>query len=195
MKRFFGFILNRRVYKVLTIVMVCCWAIFGINVAVKLVYRFGYPVKYKTEVVKASEEFGLDKFLIFSMIKTESGFNEKAVSDKGAIGLMQITEKTGEYIAEKLGATDYDLKNAEDNIYFGCYYVKYLITRFKDLNVALCAYNAGEGNVSLWLLDERYSLDGETLKDVPFKETKEYVDRVNKTLIKYKKLYTNILDK
>ena len=195
MKRFFGLILNRRVYKVLTIVMVCCWAIFGINVAVKFVYRFGYPVKYKTEVVKASVEFGLDEFLIFSMIKTESGFNEKAVSDKGAIGLMQITEKTGEYIAEKLGVEDYDLKNAEDNIYFGCYYVKYLITRFKDLNVALCAYNAGEGNVSLWLLDERYSSDGETLKEVPFKETKEYVDRINKTLIKYKKLYTNILDK
>ena len=68
MKRFFGLILNRRVYKVLTVVMVCCWAIFGINVAVKFVYRFGYPVKYKTEVVKASVEFGLDEFLIFSMI-------------------------------------------------------------------------------------------------------------------------------
>ena len=195
MKKFLGFILNRKVYKVLTVIMVSIWVVLGVNLAVKLVYRFGYPLKYKTEVTRASEEFELDKFLIFSMIKTESGFKESAESDKGAIGLMQITEKTGEYIAEKLGVTDYDLKKAEDNIYFGCYYLKYLITRFKSTDVALCAYNAGEGNVSLWLLDERYSLDGVTLNEVPFKETKEYVEKVNKTFLKYKKLYTNILDK
>lgn len=195
MKKLFGLVFNRKVYKVLTVIMVCFWVFFGANFAIKFLYRFGYPVKYKEEVIGASAEFGLDKFLIFSMIKTESGFNENAKSDKGAIGLMQITEKTGEYIAEKLGVKDYDLTNAKDNIYFGCYYLKYLMTRFKNITLALCAYNAGEGNVSLWLLDERYSLDGETLKEVPYKETKEYVDRVNKTFLKYKKLYTNILDK
>ena len=67
----------------------------------------------------------------------------------------------------------------------GCYYLKYLFDRFKNVNVVLCAYNAGEGNVRKWLKNKEYSLDGKTIKSIPFNETDKYVKKINKTYKKY----------
>ena len=155
-----------------------------------------YPLSdYKSEILSAAERYDMDAALVFAIIKTESGFDKTAVSDKGATGLMQITEKTADYVASLRGIAEYDLFDAATNIDFGCYYYKYLENRFGDKNTCLAAYNAGEGNVFLWLKDEHYSLDGKTLDVIPITETNEYVEKVNKSLRKYKKLYYNILDK
>ena len=82
-----------------------------------------------------------------------------------------------------------------DNLDFGCYYIRYLLDKFCVLETALCAYNAGEGRVSSWLKDGRYSLDGITLYEIPFSETKAYLSKIKESLSKYKKLYGNLLDK
>ena len=108
---------------------------------------------------------------------------------------MQITPKTGEYIAKLSGAKKYDLLDAETNISFGCYYLSYLYDKFDKIETVICAYNAGEGNVSEWLKNEEYSNDGESLRVVPYSETREYIKKIKKTFEKYKKLYGNILDK
>ena len=182
--------------KILTVYLAICWimlAFFG------LLYMYNkkyvYPLKYKELVFEYADYYGLDRALIFAVIKTESSFRTDAVSKAGAIGLMQITQKTGEYIAQKLGVERYDLMNNADNINFGCYYIKYLFVRFKDMDTALVAYNAGEGNVSIWLMDEKLTSDGKTLKSIPFKESREYLDKIHKNFEKYKKLYKKILDK
>ena len=154
-----------------------------------------YPIKYKEIVFEYSQNYDLDKALIFAIIKTESGFNEKAISKVGAIGLMQITETTGKYIAQKLNEKTFDLKNAKTNIRFGCFYIRYLFDRFEDNKTALIAYNAGEGNVKAWLSDKNYSLDGKTLKVIPFGESREYINKIYRNFEKYKKLYKNFLDK
>ena len=133
--------------------------------------------------------------MVFSVIKTESNFKSNAESQAGAIGLMQITPKTADYIAEMLKISDYDLLDAYTNVWFGCYYLKYLLNKFSLLNVALCAYNAGEGNVALWLNNQDYSTDKINLSVIPFKETKEYLAKILKTYKKYSELYGNILDK
>ena len=65
----------------------------------------------------------------------------------------------------------------------------YLEDYYKDIETALAAYNAGMGNVSGWLKDEKYSSDGVTLKDIPFGETKRYVERVKKLQVIYEILY------
>ena len=157
--------------------------------------QFIYKLDYKTLVYENAKEYGLDEFLVFSVIKVESGFDSTAISNKGAMGLMQITPKTGEFIAEKLKIKDYNLLSPKTNVQFGCYYLRYLIDKFKSVQTAICAYNAGEGNVKAWLNKTEYSTDRINLIKVPFKETEEYREKIKKTFEKYNKLYENILDK
>ncbi|MBR2498671.1 MAG: lytic transglycosylase domain-containing protein [Clostridia bacterium] len=183
-------------YKILTVILSIYWAIFGFGFACNCISRvYLYPVKYKAHVLENAEYYGLDSLLIFSIIKVESGFNPDAKSKAGAIGLMQITEDTGEYIAKMQGVESYDLSDAHTNITFGCFYLKYLLLKFENQDTALCAYNAGEGNVNSWLNNEKYSKDKKTLLNIPFPETRNYVKKINETFVKYKKLYENILDK
>ena len=188
-------IILKRTYKILKIIVLVYTALFSIAFLTFCAVRMHYPVKYKEQVVACANEYQLDSNLIFAMIKVESGFNEKAISRAGAKGLMQITDRTGEYIAEKLGVKEYDLLDAKTNVAFGSYYIRYLLERFEKIEVALAAYNAGEGTVSIWLDNKEYSEDGINLTHVPYPETKSYIEKIKKTFSKYKKLYENILDK
>ena len=154
-----------------------------------------YPLQYKEQVFKYADNYGLDRALVFSVIKTESSFDKNAISSAGAIGLMQITNSTAKYIAENLGEKDFELTDPETNIKFGCYYLKYLYYRFSDMETALVAYNAGEGNVIKWLKDKNFSDDGKRLKNIPFKESREYITKIKENAKKYNKLYNKILDK
>ena len=182
-------------YRVLGVIVAAIIIFFSLNFLFYTGIRRFYPLEYSEEVKKYAKEYELDQALVYSIIKVESGFNEKAQSKKGAQGLMQITESTGKYIAEKLKVTEYDLKNGRTNIYFGCYYLRYLFSRFKKLETVIAAYNAGEGKVTEWLNDSRYSDDNKTLTSIPFRETREYIKKIKKTFVKYNKLYGNILDK
>ena len=172
-----------------------CVLIFGFCFCVNSVNRKIYPLYYKEQVIKYSALYGVDSALVFATIKVESNFDYMAKSRAGAIGLMQIKESTGEYIANMLKVSEYDLYNPTDNVRFGVFYLKYLLDKFNCLETAVCAYNAGEGKVSLWLNNSEYSDDGLTLKHIPYVETKVYLEKIKKTFIKYNKLYENILDK
>lgn len=178
-------------YNVLAIIV----AVFILTFGLIAVNKHLYPLKQKELVIKYADEYLLDRALIFAVIKVESDFENTAVSKKGAIGLMQIKNQTGEYIAMLLGEKTFDLTNAETNVKYGCYYIRYLIDRFKNKYTAIIAYNAGEGNVSAWLKNKRYSKDGVSLISTPFNETNEYLKKIKKSFSKYKKLYPNILDK
>jgi len=157
---------------------------------VKLCKNILFPMDYEEVVTKYANENELDKYLVMAVIKTESDFIPDAHSGK-ATGLMQLTDDTGKWVARKLNIrySNADLKNPERNIRLGCYYLKYLIKHYKNTDVALAAYNGGMGNVDKWLKDEKYSDDGKSLKNIPFKETREYVEKVNKHWDKYKNMY------
>jgi len=186
----------KKLYKVLTTILMGFWIVIALCFFMRCgTMTYVYPIEYKELVFEYADIYGLERALVFAVIKTESGFDENAESNAGAIGLMQITSETGKYIADKLGVEQYDLKDAETNINFGCYYIKYLYLRFKDIDTALIAYNAGEGNVSSWLSNPEYSNDGKTLDSIPFAETTEYIKKIRENFSKYKKLYGNFLDK
>ncbi len=188
--------ISKVLYKILVGFLFFCWIIFSLfSVSKCYQVRYVYPLKYKETVVKYADYYSLDRAIVFAVINTESGFNVNAKSKAGAMGLMQITEKTGEYIANRLGIDNYNIMDIETNINFGCYYIKYLLTKFGDLDTALIAYNAGEGNVAIWLTDKKYSIDGKRLKSTPFRESNEYIIKIHKNFEKYKKLYKKILDK
>ena len=104
---------------------------------------------------------------------------------------MQIMPSTAKWIAQKIGE-DYSeekLLNGEYNLKIGSWYLSYLIDYFNDEKLGICAYNAGQGNVSMWLKNEEYSQDGKTLKKIPFEETKNYLNKVYKNYKYYKNRY------
>ncbi len=155
--------------------------------------NFILPQKYSGFVEKYSDEYGIDKHLVYAVIHSESGFKNDALSHKEAKGLMQITESTGSWAAEKIGIDDFkteDLYDPETNIRIGCWYLSELIVQFEgEVSTALAAYNAGNGKVSEWLDNPEYSIDGKTLTTIPYEETLNYVKRVNLINVLYDMVY------
>lgn len=152
-----------------------------------------YPLRYEDQIIRYSEESGLDPHLVMGIIWAESKFNPNATSNKDAKGLMQIIPRTGSWIAGQVGISQYDdemLYDPETNIMFGCWYFAYLLKVFDgDTELALASYNGGMGNVMKWLKDNRYSDNGKQLKDIPFKETSDYLERVMEARERYINLY------
>lgn len=179
--------------------VICLLLAFGllfvcIATATNVILKKQYPLKYKPYVFKYCEEYALNYNLVFAVIKTESNFNKDAVSEKGAIGLMQITPATGDFIAKSLSLTDYNLFLPETNIMFGCFYLNYLFKKFENRNTVILAYNAGEGKVSQWLKNSEFSSNGKTLQKIPYAESDKYLVKVQKSFNIYAKLYGKILD-
>jgi len=192
---------NKTNYGLIVLIVLLIAVIFGFlfDIICTAIEKQAYPMpsEYSDFVEKYSAEYDVPRELVYAVIKTESGFDSSAVSNKGAIGLMQMLPSTFEWLTKDMLRDHLDtgmLYDPETNIKYGTYYLSRLYNKFGDWNTALAAYNCGEGNVSEWLVDSRYSLDGKSLiiKKIPneFRETKNYVSKVNKAFDKYKKLYT-----
>ena len=142
----------------------------------------------------AAEEFGLDIYFVYSIIKVESNFEADATSHVGAKGLMQLMDITAEECNEK-GEYGYsipsDLYDPEKNVMLGCSYIKSLMDTYGDKSLALAAYNAGTGNVRKWLEDESLADGNGGLSHIPYEETEDYVKKVIRTYERYTELYGN----
>lgn len=152
-----------------------------------------HPKKYSEFVEKYAAEYEIDPDIIYSVIKTESSFDSKAVSEVGARGLMQIMEETFDWIRFRLGDEDTvydDMFDPEMNIRYGSYLVDYLLEKFGDKDTAIAAYHAGAGCVSGWLTEKENSADGKRLDNIPSSSTAHYVNKINKALGNYKELYS-----
>jgi|Deesub1362A_J573_1020465.scaffolds.fasta_scaffold00004_14 soluble lytic murein transglycosylase len=116
---------------------------------------------YESIINKAADKYRIDPMLIKAIIAAESNFNARAVSKKGAMGLMQLMPST----AVAMGVLN--PFNPEENIEGGIRYLKHLLEKFDgDLNLALAAYNAGPTNV------KKYG------NVPPIKETQNYIKKV-----------------
>ncbi len=152
-----------------------------------------YPLKYEEYVERYSKEYNVDKYFVYAVIRTESGFKPDAVSNVGARGLMQIMEDTFDWVKFRMGDEDavyYDMFNAEKNIQYGSWLLAYLYDEFGSVEVAAAAYHAGRGNVNKWLQDERYSSDGVHLDKIPIKDTAHYVSKITKAMDIYVRKYS-----
>jgi hypothetical protein len=112
--------------------------------------------------VRFSERHGLTPWIIRAIIKTESNWDPRAVSKKGAVGLMQLMPGTAQLLKV-------DPRDPEQNVEGGVRYFSFLYDTFKDLDLALIAYNAGPGYA------ERYAQGRVSL----YGETRQYVRLVN----------------
>lgn len=126
--------------------------------------------KYDDLISSVSRKYNVDSALVKAVIKAESNFDHKAVSPKGARGLMQLMPATANSLEVR------DSFHPEKNIDGGVRYLRYLLNLFRgDLSLALAAYNAGEAAVARY----NYSIP-------PFRETQTYVQRVLHYLAQYR---------
>lgn len=112
-----------------------------------------YPKTYSEAVLCYQEKYKVEENLIYAVIKAESNFKQEAVSNKEAIGVMQLMEETAKDVAKK-NAIELDFENARQelfdvhkNIEIGTCYLATLLERYQNKEVALAAYNAGIGTV------------------------------------------------
>lgn len=156
-----------------------------------LVWRFVYPLEYEETIRAASTEYGIEPALAAAVIRTESRFDPQVESSQGAVGFMQVRPETARFISERSGITG-DYREPRTNIWMGIWYLSYLRDRYEgDGRMVLAAYNSGEGQVDTWVSEGVF----EAGRDIPFKETREYVDEVLETRDIYAELYGSDLDR
>lgn len=149
-----------------------------------------YPLGYRQEIMKASDEYNLEPEFICAVIHTESRFDPEATSPVGAKGLMQLMPETFLWLASVRGEdrTESDLLTPRINIDYGCYYLRYLADTYGDIYTAAASYNAGSV-VTSWLGNPDYSSDGITLSSIPYPETEDYVEKIKTAQQMYQSLY------
>ena len=137
------------------------------------------PARYRHEARLYASSFSLSPALVLAMVRAESGGDPNAVSDEGAIGLLQLMPATFEEARQGLSlAPDASPLDPSANLLCGSWYFSSLLEEFRHIDVALAAYNAGPTRVRQWLRDPALSKDGEHLISVPYPETEAYVRRV-----------------
>jgi soluble lytic murein transglycosylase len=149
--------------------------------------RARYPLRYQAIVRGHARNYRLDPALLAAVIYQESKFDANARSSSGAIGLMQLLPATAEGIALHTGGSKFrvsDLDNPEINVRYGSWYLRHLLDKYGNEQLALAAYNAGQHNVDTW----RAAGEG-----IQFSETRHYVDRVEHLKKVYRKAYASAL--
>lgn len=177
-------------YKVFfTLIVIVAISVFSVYNYTKIALREqikNYPMEYADIVEKYSSLYGVDEPVIYATILCESNFDSGAVSPKGAMGLMQLTPDTFEWLCTKTGEDiqSLDILDPEVNIRYGTYFLAMLYEEFGAADIVHAAYNAGRSRVRGWLKSEEYFKDGK-LYNIPFKETRSYVEKIKRATQKY----------
>jgi soluble lytic murein transglycosylase len=149
--------------------------------------RLRYPLAYETIIRGHARNYHLEPALLAAVIYQESKFETDARSEAGAIGLMQLRPETAKGIATRTGGAGFrvdDLYDPELNVRYGSWYLRHLLDKYDDEQLALAAYNAGQTRVDRWRADGRGIL---------FAETRHYVERVGELKTIYRRAYASEL--
>lgn len=180
---------KRLIALILAVVVLAC-----MPALVRQVERQLYPCKFPDIVHTYAAEYDLDPLLIYTFIRTESGFDPEAVSNMGARGLMQMTEETFDWLKTKLAPqedlTFDDLYDPDCAVRFGAYYLRLCLDRYGgDVATAAAAYHSGWGTVDSLLNREDYAGDGRTLPSFPYSNMNHYVEKILHSYERYTELY------
>ena len=141
-----------------------------------------FPLLYKPSLLQQAASRGIDPAIPYAILRRESAYQSTARSPVGALGLMQIMPKTGQYIAgqlnERLGSSK-RLYDPDLNIRYGTFYISEMLRRFDgQLALAAAAYNAGPHRVKQWLPSGRPMPADIWVELIRFNETRKYVTTV-----------------
>ncbi|HEV3036031.1 MAG TPA: lytic transglycosylase domain-containing protein [Solirubrobacteraceae bacterium] len=139
------------------------------------------PLSDASIIRRQAAEKRLDPALIAAVIYAETKF-EPRPSSAGAEGLMQILPSTAYYLARLSGGSSFtasDLSEPSVNVAYGSYYLRYLLDHYGGNEMlAVAAYNGGETNVDRWVAQADAAGRQLSVQEIPFSETREYVQRV-----------------
>lgn len=179
-------------YRVVPVALVLLLGVtsFVYSFGPSLLFKPMYPLEHESEITASASAHGVDPYLVAAIIRSESSWDERASSHRGAIGLMQLMPETASDMVEK-GLVDPNrfsvdrLTDSATNIEFGCAYLSYLMMYFNGAtDKAVAAYNAGMGNVDIW------TQGGDILHNaITFPETQAYLVRVTMAQTRYRELY------
>jgi soluble lytic murein transglycosylase len=151
----------------------------------EIVRRTIYPLEYEQTIREVSATHDLEPTLVAAVVYTESRFRPEVRSHRGAYGLMQLLPQTATFIRERSGIQG-DYRDPRVNLRMGAWYLSYLEGRYMgDERLMLAAYNSGEGQVDSWISDRGFDVG----EDIPFRETREYVENVLEARQTYEELY------
>jgi soluble lytic murein transglycosylase-like protein len=158
------------------------------------IFKAAYPLAFEAVLRQRSANYALSPFLVASLARVESGFNELAVSTAGARGLLQVMPVTGNLIAGRRGKVEFaaaDLLDPEVSIDYGTWYMDQLQYKFGGQEpLAVISYNAGPHRVQAWLArrGDKSELD-EFIEEVPYRQARRYVKRVIQYVGMYRRIY------
>jgi soluble lytic murein transglycosylase len=145
------------------------------------VHELALPLSDARVIRRQAAEKHLDPALIAAVIYAETKFDPRP-SSAGAQGLMQILPSTAEFLAHLTGGVGFqtaDLAHPAVNIAYGSYYLRYLLNHYENNEMlAIAAYNAGLTNVDEWVAHARAEGGQLTVAEIPFPQTRAYVQRV-----------------
>jgi soluble lytic murein transglycosylase len=151
-----------------------------------------YPLAYWDIIVQESRARDLDPYQVAGLIRQETIFSSRAKSSANAYGLMQVLVPTGRLTAKKYGVnrevTAESLYEPRLNIQLGTAYLRDQIDKFGRIEYVAAAYNAGPQRVAQWKTSLPFEID-EWAEEVPFKETRGYIQGVVRNRLQYLRLY------
>ena len=180
--------------KLVIIVLVILFILF-VFLFKNTILKIMYPKTYQEAVKIYQEKYNIEENLIFAVIKAESNFDTTAISNRNAIGLMQLMEETAKDVAKKnkielnVDEIEDELVNVYKNIEIGTCYLASLIEKYGNKELALAAYNAGTGTVDGWIEKGIIKKDGTDIEKIPYKETNNYVRKIVRDYKIYEDLY------
>ncbi len=154
-----------------------------------------YPVYFDQIIGNYARRNNLDPYLVQSLMREESHFNELAVSSSNAQGLMQLLPTTAQEVAgwEKLGSfNSFMLFQPETNVQLGSRYLRFLHDFFNDQSMpAVGAYNGGPNAMKRWINQSTaFAQDPDFfIESIPYEQTRDYIKKVYESFWNYSRLY------
>lgn len=154
-----------------------------------------YPLAFDNVLEAFSNNLDISKYLILSVMRAESRYNNYAQSWVGARGLMQIMPATALHISERMKHTNFDITKLYEpslNLGYAFFYLKKLLRYYQgNIFLAVAAYNAGPKATNIWLERCKKCSTDEFVETISYRETRRYVKEVIGYFGTYTKLYQN----
>ncbi|MCB1142022.1 MAG: lytic transglycosylase domain-containing protein [Leptospiraceae bacterium] len=148
-----------------------------------------YPTPHLELVKINSAKFGVEKPIVYAIMRQESFFRENAKSPANARGLMQVMPRTGRFLAKSLKVSQYSLHDPEVSIQFGTKFLADLLKNYNNqLRWASIAYNGGPGNLRKWKRRHYKGDFNHFLEELPSKESRDYCRIIISNYINYRNL-------
>ena len=159
-------------------------------------YTQRFPSPHNEILQPTVQNLGLDRAWVYGLIRQESRFIIDARSGVGASGLMQVMPATGQYVAKKIGLTDFVqsmLSDLRTNILLGANYMNMVLASADGSQpLASAAYNAGPGRARNWRATLNGPMEGAIFAEsIPYAETRSYVKNVLANATNYAALFDN----